>query len=302
MGRGIPAPRSCLLRAGTRGYLRTGDLPAKQSALTCLLRALFSIYTKHLALQQSCSNTPAADGFPKANTALGFGQRGGRRETRGKQRGTEASKQAHSIPCPYRSAMSSAQPKHHREQTRHSHVHGRTAPPARTPCPRHSTLRTLAGRTQAVPGLGTLCRSSPATAPMCKGFLHPISDQLCPEGNEAARSKSSLMFYPKGRAAPSFSFLFVCFCAAFFFLLLLFFSFVFCFNTYGAGEGAGGNRIPGPARITALLCSPCQQLPHPMATQALHARSPRRGPAPSLSPEHGMRPGETRSFPGHQHP
>lgn len=113
MGRGIPAPRSCPLRAGTRGYLRTGDLPAKQSALTCLLRALFSIYTKHLALQQSCSNTPAADGFPKANTTLGFGQRGGRRETRGKQRGTEASKQAHSIPCPYRSAMSSAQPKHH---------------------------------------------------------------------------------------------------------------------------------------------------------------------------------------------
>lgn len=222
MGRGIPAPRSCPLRAGTRGYLRTGDLPAKQSALTCLLRALFSIYTKHLALQQSCSNMPAADGFPKANTALGFGQRGGRRETTGKQRGTEASKQAHSIPCPYRSAMSSAQPKHHREQTRHSHVHGWTAPPARTPCPRQTTLRTLAGRTQAVPGLGTLCRSSPATAPMCKGFLHPTSDQLCPEGNEAARSQSSLMFYPKGRAAPSFSFLFVCFCAAFFFFFFFF--------------------------------------------------------------------------------
>jgi len=173
MGRGIPAPRSCPLRAGTRGYLRTGDLPAKQSALTCLLRALFSIYTKHLALQQSCSNTPAADGFPKANTTLGFGQRGGRRETRGKQRGTEASKQAHSIPCPYRSAMSSAQPKHHREQTRHSHVHGRTAPPARTPCPRHSTLRTLAGRTQAVPGLGNCAVPAQRLRPCAKASFTP---------------------------------------------------------------------------------------------------------------------------------
>lgn len=100
MGCGIPAPHSCLLRTETIGYLRTGDLPAKQLALTCLLRAFFYIYTKYLALQRSCSNTPAADRFPKANTALGFGQRGGRRETTGNQQGTEVSEQAHSISCP----------------------------------------------------------------------------------------------------------------------------------------------------------------------------------------------------------
>lgn len=231
MRMGIPAPHSCLPRTETIGYLHTGDLPAKQLALTCLLRAFFYIYTKYLALQRSCSNTPAADGFPKANTTPGFGQRGGRRETTGNQQGTEASKQAHSISCPCHISALRAQ---HSPNTT-GNKHSTATRMDRTSCvhtlPSSHRRRTLPGRAQAVLGLGTLCRSSPAAAPMYEGSFTPTSDQLCPEGNEAARSKSSLMFYPKERAALSFSFPFIYFCAWFFFFLVLF---------YRMGEGAGG--------------------------------------------------------------